>query len=267
MADLKQSISNGLKLIKNPLIDHLGDLVKAIPGIVAVSVVIIEILKDIDEKKKELVKPALDILQSLEKLDEAEKKAKLEELEKIKNDHPEIIPTIEKVQQKYAQKTLEKAKEEGSKLALVTGISLGISNGIDKDTIQKMMDFILINSTDDLMDIADQNGSTDEYKKALGIVIDFIDEYYYGIIDEDEEMRPGVNENGDYKWDITDEAFSFNFCEDIQEADPEGHADIPYFDTLFNALNTICDPGNNKKAFSDYYLYGFEKEEVEEFQE
>ncbi len=265
MASIKDKIVSILKISRDPGIDHLGDFVKAIPAFVAVGIVIAEFIKDADNKRKELIKPVQDLLEDLENegLDDSQRAEKIKQIEKAIKDHPEITPLIKDFEDRFTKMNLVEAKK-GSDVAFVTGIILPYANGIKEDDVIDGLEQILTTEADELRDM---DGSA-EFKKAMQTIAQFIDEYYGGLIGPgDYYPDPDVNENQDYAWERTDSSFAFNFPVDASDYDPDVQPDYLYFQRVVDAINSVCVENYHKSFFSEYYPFGFTKEELEFFQD
>ncbi|MCR5735618.1 MAG: hypothetical protein K6G22_13510 [Lachnospiraceae bacterium] len=267
--NLKQIIFSAVKIAKDPMIDHLDELVKAIPGIVGVAVVLTKLASSIGDSVNEKIKPAADILESLDKddLTEEERAEKKKKLEEMKNKNPEIKVFLKDFGQEMAVETIDKANLTKGDIALASGLFLQFSDGINKDDVLKKMDLILLNSSDELAETADEEKASGDYKNALDVIGRFLDEKYDGYIDIEDEPRPAETYYG-YKYEITDDGFCFNFNDDVSEADPDEMEDIAFFGKVYDAVNYICSKDmDGKKCFSHYFLFGFTKEELLYFQE
>lgn len=252
---VKRIIFSALKIAREPMVNHVGDLIKAIPGLVAVAVVAAEIFKEFDAKKKELVQPAIDLLKSFEddSLNDSDKENKKAQLDKMISEHPEIKPFIEKFLDKFSNATLDKCKEMEKDIAYESAMVLRIADGITSETVMTKLDYILVSEPDTLRDAGSE---------AMDTIADFIENHYYdGFIDDPDDIRPAINSSSEPKYTVFDGCFGFNFDEDVTEADPEAKADLEYYDKVFNAINTVCSE-DGKQLFSDYYLVGYTKEEV-----
>lgn len=265
MASIKEKIVSLLKISRDPVIDHLGDFVKAIPAFVAVGIVIAEFIKDVDNKRKELIKPVQALLESLEseELDETQRAEKIKQIEKTIKDNPEIAPLIRDFAERFTKVNLAKAKD-GDRVAFVTGIILPYSVGIKEEEVIDALEQILTTPSDELKDM---DGSP-EFKKAMQTIAQFIDDYYGGLIGPgDYYPQPDLNENGDNAWERGASDFAFNFPVDASEYDPDVNPDISYFQSIVDAINTVCMDSVQKKMFSEFYLFGFTKEEAELYQD
>lgn len=252
---LLDGVRSLIKLYRQPVIDHLDELVVMLPVVGGAAAVVAKVIKEADQaKREELSKLKEAVEKNTDKQDEA-----ISILKNMATNDSAIKTALENATKECAKEALEKEKEAEKSVAFPTALFISFSDSLTETEKVKKETGLAFSGIDP------DNLNPGREKDALIVINQFIDAYLGGDCSE-------MTEDGYKIFEITQEGLSFNYS--CSPEDYDGIEDIPqidkaYYDKLLFALNAICAPADMSdseikgKYFDEYYLYGMNSEELE----